>query len=144
MKTPLLLSLAVAAASFLSGCGHLDTSVTNSEDRVLNGVISAVDAGAGSTLPAGTEVLVRVLDMGRGFGRGEELGEQTIHGPVEFPIPFQIEYRADDATLRGSIEVEARISVDGQLRYVTITGHPITIGNVNQTHTVMVERARRP
>ncbi|HWA88050.1 MAG TPA: YbaY family lipoprotein [Opitutus sp.] len=144
MKTSLLVPLAFAAALFLSGCGHLDTTVTNGEDRVLNGVISAVDAGAGTALPAETEVLVRVLDLGRGFGRGEELGEQTIKGPVEFPVPFRIEYRADDATLRGSVEVEARISVGGQLRYVTITGHPITLGNVNQSHVVMVERARNP
>ena len=144
MKTRLLVPLAFALASFLSGCGHLDTTVTNTEDRVLNGTIEAVDSGAGTKLPAGTEVLVRVLDLGHGFGRGEELGEQTIKDPPEFPVPFRIEYRADDATLRGSVEVEARVSVDGQLRYITITGHPITLANVNQSHVVMVERASNP
>jgi len=144
MKTSFLASLACAVALLSAGCGHVDLSVTNSSERVLNGVISAADAGEGTELPANTQVIVRVLDLAHGMGKGEELGEQIINGPLTLPVHFRVEYMAEDSVLLGSVNVEARISVGGQLRYITVAGHPVTLGNANQQHVVVVERAEKP
>lgn len=144
MKTSFFVPLALAVACAVSGCGHLDTSFTNTADRVLTGVVSASAMGEGTMLPADAEVIVRVIDLGHGMGHGEELGEETIKGPVQMPVPFRIEYRAEDPVLLGSVNVEARISIGGQVRYLTMTGHPVTLGNANQSHVVVVEPARKP
>ena len=45
--------------------------------------------------------------------------------------------------LRGAVGVDARIAVGGELRYLTVTGHPVTLANANQKHVVMVERATK-
>lgn len=139
MKSLTFAGFALSLGLLLSGCGHLDTTPPASADRVLNGTVDH----AGEELPDGSEVIVRVVDFSRGENRGEVLGEATIANPGRMPVPFRIEYRAEDAQLLRTVNVEARVSVGGQLRYTTTTAHPVTIGNVNDAHVISVQAATK-
>lgn len=133
MKTFLLF---LSMTAMLAGCAHLDTSTLGSEDRVLTGVVTS-GSGAGA-LPPDSEVTIRIVDLAGADGRGETLGEATIENPGSMPVAFRIEYRAKDATLMRDVNVEARISVGGRLSYMSTGGHPITLGNVNDSHVIQV------
>lgn len=136
MKT-FLFALAAVAAFFSGGCSHVDPMAPGGADRVLTGHVT--NHSGGGALPANSEVWIQVVDRGRGMSRGEVLGETTILNPSRMPVPFRIEFRAEDAVLRGTVEVEARISVDGRLRYITKAAHPVTLTNVGETHMIAVE-----
>jgi uncharacterized lipoprotein YbaY len=139
MRTFLLALLVSALGLTFGGCGHLDTTPPSSADRVLIGVVNH----SGEDLPPGSEVTVRVLDLTHGEGRAEVLGETTITNATKMPVPFTIEFVADDAQLMRAINVEARVSVGGRLRYTTTTGHPVTMGNVKDAHVVEVQLATK-
>lgn len=149
MKALRLTSLAavVALAALLvgAGCGAIDLSTGGNPDRVLNGTVNA-----GVVLPAGAEVLVRLIaplstnesirpqnnDMPvttRSMPQAAErvLGaqSQTLTVATQDPVPFRIEYNADDAVLRRGLNVEARISVNGKVRFRTINSHVVTLAS---------------
>ena len=137
IKVTSLALFACSAGWLLSSCSHLDTSPPGA-DRVLTGTVTS---RAVVELPPNAEVTVRIVDLSLGVSRPDVLAEQTISGPTTMPVPFRIEYRADDAQLMRSVAVEARISIDGRLRYITKTAHPLTLSNVNDPHSIDVEPA---
>jgi uncharacterized lipoprotein YbaY len=120
----------------LTACGHLDMAEPAPEDRVLTGTVNFEQEMA---LPADAVAVVRVIDASNPAVPVNVLGETTLKNPGRFPIPFRIEYRADDEALMHQVRVEARISFGGKLRYHSVTGHPVTLGNVNDPHYVTVE-----
>ncbi len=132
--------LAVFFGFLIAGCDHLDTTPPAPADRILSGVVTN---NAQTELPADSEVTVRVLDVSRGESRSEVLGEQTIKNPGRMPVAFRIEYRAEDAILARGVTVDARISVGGRLRYTTASAHPVTLGNVHDSHVVEVALATK-
>ncbi len=135
MKRTLLVFLATYLGLGLAACSHLDTTPRASADRVLTGVVSN---NTNAELPANSEVTVRVMDVSQGESRAEVLGEQTIENPGHMPVMYRIEFRAEDALLSRGVNVEARISVGGHLRYTTTSAHPVTPGNVNDSHPLEV------
>ncbi len=142
MKVLSLAACSVLVALFSAGCEHLNTMAPGAGDRVLTGVVTTKTGGG--PLPPGSDVEVRLVDLSRGEARGEVLGEATIEDATALPVPFRIEYRAEDVVLmRSGLNVEARVSVGGRLRYTTTTGHPVTLSNVTDSHVVEVEFAAR-
>jgi uncharacterized lipoprotein YbaY len=139
MKSFLFPALALALVLSVAGCGHLDLMAPGNADRVLTGVVTYAPE---EPLPADAEVLVRVVDLSRGEEKPEVLGEETIKGPLMTPVPVRVEYRAEDAQLLRRVNVEVRISVGRTLRYMTTRGHPITLGNVGDPHTIEVDPVR--
>lgn len=128
--------LAFSALGLLTSCSHLDLAGPMTSDRVLTGYVTArspVD------LPPNAELTVRVVDLSKGEAHAEVLGEQTIKSPGSMPVAIRIEYRAEDAQLRTTIDVDARISEGRRLTYMTMSRHPITLGNVNDEQTIEVE-----
>jgi uncharacterized lipoprotein YbaY len=122
-----------------AGCGHLDVTPPGAEDRVLTGLVTyELDM----PLPDDAVVTVRVIDASNPASP-MVLGETTITRPGHPPIPFRVEYRADDELLTHQVKVEARISIGGKLRFYSVAGYPVTLGNVNDTHVVKVEPADR-
>lgn len=128
-----------------AGCEHLDLATAGSPDRVLNGTLNVPSA-----LPAGTEVLVRLIDVaakdsapmpaGSDLPLGDRarpvavdrvLGEhrQKLETGTTQPVPFKIEYRAEDSVLRHGLTVEARISYGGKVRYRTLNAHVVTLAS---------------
>lgn len=134
MKALLFAGFAVLSLC-VAGCGHLDLTPPGPVDRVLNAVVTNNTQGE---LPSDTEVTVRVIDLSAGQGRGEVLGEETVMNPGRMPVSVRVEFRAEDLLLRRSVNVEARVAVGGRLRYMTTSAHPVTLGNVNDTHFIEV------
>jgi hypothetical protein len=139
-------AISLAALTFLLtglGCGHVDLAPAGNPDRVLTGSVRAPAA-----LPAGTEIVVRVVDpspsmtpairselpivdRGRPAPSERILGEyrHTLTTPTIDPVPFKVEYHVDDTELRQGLNVDVRISHDGRVRYRTISAHVITLAS---------------
>ena len=131
---------ALAAALALSGCGHLDVSPEGSPLRVLTGQVELGDAMA---LPPDTSVTVRVVDMTAAGMPPQVLGSQTITNPGPAPVPFRVEYTADDETLRRGLNIEARVSFGGKVRYYNVNRYAVTLGNASDPHRVTMTPAGR-
>ena len=147
----------VALLSLLTGgCGHLDLTPEGKSDRV---VVGSVDFGNPIALPADSVVVVRVVDATRvtetspaqvigspSVGQKpvtlppKVLGEQIIRNPGQAPVPFRIEYTAMDEQLRHGINIEARVSFGGRVRYFNLDSVAITLNNLDDARTITVNR----
>lgn len=152
------LFVALAALLLSAGCNSIDVTSGGISSRVLNGTVAA-----GMGLPAGSEITVRLFAVSaapegprpannelvpllRPTQGGERvLGEQTqkLAAGTADPVPFQIEYTADDATVRHGLNVEARISFGGKLRYRTINAHVVTLASSAFRQEVAVQSVER-
>ena len=154
MKTRILVSLAaVMAAWLLAGCAQLDVTPESNPERVLTGTVNPR-----TTLPAGAQVLVRVIEVSSGepirtvgsdlpvaerprpLAVERVLGEQTqtLSAATSAPVPFQIEYRADDAALRRGVNIEARISVGGKITHRSVNAQVLTLAAAPYPQEILV------
>jgi uncharacterized lipoprotein YbaY len=142
MKSHLLRFLAPALLGlFAAGCSSLDIAAPGNVDRVLRGTVTAP-----STLPAGAEIVVRLVDVAPvSIARTDlPLGDRPTAVPVERllgefrqtlaamraePLPFEIAYRAEDSELRHGLNVDVRITFGGRLRFRTISAHVVTLAS---------------
>lgn len=162
MKTParLLFALFGVFAFGVTGCQNLDLATSGDPQRVVTG---QVNLRPDIIFPADTQVVVRVFEntttndplraaslndlaSPAGVSQPEKiervLAEKTIAAPAGKPVPFQIEFRADDDELRRGVNIEARISYDGRVRFRTLDAQLITLGSVAAPHEVWVEAVR--
>jgi uncharacterized lipoprotein YbaY len=130
----------VAAALALCGCGHLDLSPEGSPLRVLTG---QVELGEAELLPRDASVTVRVVDMTAAGVPPQVLGSQTLASPGAAPVAFRVEYTADDETLRRGLNIEARISFGGKVRYYNVNRYAVTLANASEPHRVHVSPVGR-
>ncbi len=159
MKTSPLFFLAACAALFAAGCSHIEVTQEGDPHRTVNGT---VEFRSDIALPPDAVVVVRVVDLSgtelmravakKDLPLGDRakvepvpqvIAEQTIHGPKGGTIPFQIEYMADDDLLRHGLNIDARISFGGKVRFRTAVAHALTLGNAEYPHTVWLELASR-
>lgn len=157
--SPLLSCLASWAALLAAGCSHIEITREGDPHRTVAGT---VEYRSEIQLPEDAVVVVRVVDMAGteqaraaaskdlplgGRAKTEPvpavLGEQTITGAKGGSIPFSIDFEADDSLLRHGVNIDARISYGGKVRFRTVSGHVLTLGNVEQTHAVWVEVSGR-
>jgi len=130
--------LAASAALALAGCGELDLTPEGSPGRVLTGRIELSDSAA---LPADAVVSVRVVDPSAAGMPPLVLGSQTIRGPGAAPVEFRVEYRAEDEALRRGLNIEARVSYGGKVRYFNVNKYVVTLGNAADPHRITVSPA---
>jgi len=126
--------LAVAALA-LSGCGQMDLTPEGDPGRVLTGT---VDVGQETALPQDATVTVRVVDMTNSAKPPVVLGSQTIKNPGVAPVRFRVEFRAEDEVLRQGLNVDARISYGGQIRFYNVNKYAVTLGNAADEHRITV------
>jgi uncharacterized lipoprotein YbaY len=149
---PLLLA-ALCLIATTPGCQQLDVTPEGDPQRILTGTVNL--AGE-SLLPPNTEVVVRIVQNStvEHAAKGDlpiaaasaaremperVLAEQVIRAPGVQPVPFQLEYRADDATLRHGLNVDVRVSFAGKVRYRTLNAHLLTLSSAPFPHTVWVQ-----
>ena len=140
-------------ASF--GCGHLELANESDPNRVVTGVVSVrMDL----LPPSDAEIVVRIVEpsdmtaapvgaggdlvIGEGGTRSRPenvIGEQIIRDPKAMPASFRIEFRASDTALRRGLNIEARISWGGKVRFRTVESQVLTLGNIGGPQTVRVE-----
>jgi uncharacterized lipoprotein YbaY len=160
MKTSLLFLLTVCAALFAgAGCAQIEITKEGDPNRSVNGT---VEFRSEIALPDDAEVVVRVVDpagleqmraaANNDLPLGDRaklepvpqvLGEQTIKGAKGGSIPFHVEYTADDSMLRHGLNIDARISFAGKVRFRTATAHVLTLANAEYPHAVWLELAGR-
>jgi hypothetical protein len=158
MKPQFLSALIVFGALLLvAGCGHVDLTAEGSRSRLLRGTLQL-----GQTLPAGAEVLVRVIAPPGGgpavpvvtgspmarptpAGNDQILGEflQTLTVPATDGMPFQIEFAAEDALLRRGVNLEARVYFNGRVRFRTVNAHVVTANSVHFPQTLPLQAVDR-
>ena len=125
---------------FCAGCGHIDTTPEPAGDRTLNGT---VNFRAPVALAPGAVVTVRLLDISPGVAPGQVLEEQTVAVTGNPPFPFQLSYKAEDIQPPKRARVEARLAVDGKLRFYTILAYPVTPGNADTQIELWLDSATR-
>ena len=136
-----LFSLALPICVLLcAGCGHLDTTPEPVGDRTLNGT---VNFGSAVALAPGASVTVRLLDVSPGAAPGLALDEQTIALTGNPPVPFQLSYKAEDIQPPRRARVEARLAVNGKLRFYTNTAYPVTPGNADSPFELWLDSAAK-
>ena len=161
MKTPSPFFFFAACATLVvvAGCANVEVAPEGDPHRTLHGT---VEFRADVALPADAIVVVRVVDPA-GFEQmrsaaskdlplgdrakpepvPQVLAEQTIAAPKGNSVPFSIEFTADDSLLRHGLNIDARISSGGKVRFRTANAHVVTLGNVEYPHAVWVEPAAR-
>jgi uncharacterized lipoprotein YbaY len=153
MKSLVLLATC-ALGLVVAGCEAVDLTPAGNPERVLTGGVRAPAA-----LPAGAEVVVRVVDTtmtappttmkndlpiadrGRPVPAERILGEyrqKLMAGTID-PVPFKIEYHAEDSELRRGLNVDVRVTFDGRVRYRTISAHVLTLGSAPYPQEVLVQ-----
>jgi uncharacterized lipoprotein YbaY len=136
MRHPLF--LLAAAAIGLSGCGQLDLTPEGNPSRVVTG---QVELGEAAALPADAVVTVRVVDASNLGMPPQVLGSQTISNPGAAPIAFRVEFRAEDEVLRRGLNIEARVSFGGKVRYFNLNRYAVTLGNASDNHRIYANPA---
>ncbi len=134
MKPPIAI-LAAAAALAFAGCGQLDLTPEGDSGRVLAGRIELSD---GATLPADATITVRVVDASNTGMPPQVLGAQTLRASGAGPVEFHVVYRAEDDLLRRGLNIEARVSFDGKVRYINVNQYAVTLGNAGDQHRISV------
>ncbi len=123
-----------------ASCGHVDTTPSPVGERTLNGTVNFRSTGV---LAAGAVATVRLLDISPGAAPGLVLDEQTIAITGNPPVPFQLTYKAEDIQPPKRARVEARLAIDGKLRFYTIAAYPVTPGNADTQIDLWLDSATR-
>jgi uncharacterized lipoprotein YbaY len=116
----------------------MDLTPEGDPGRVL---VGTVDIGEPTALPADATVTVRVVDTSAAGMPPVVLGSQTITNPGVAPVAFRVVYRAEDEDLRLGLNVEARISYGGKVRYYNVYKYAVNLGNAADEHRVSVTPA---
>lgn len=136
MRPATLIALAGTALA-LSGCGQLDLTPESDPARVLVGRVELSD---GAVLPDDATLTVRVIDKSNIGMPPQVLGSQTVRSPGGgAPIEFRVEYRAEDDVLRRGLNIEARVSYGGKVRYYNRNGYAVSLGNAADVHRIGVQ-----
>jgi len=137
--TPVLLAAVLALAG--AGCDHLDLGhVEGDPNRTLSGTIHVRGDAA---LPADAKAVVRVVDRSNPTLPPQVLGEQEIDHAGQPPIAFQVAYKATDEQLLHGLNVEARISSGGSVRFYTLSQVSFNSGNQSDPQVVWVDPMQR-
>lgn len=93
-------------------------------------------------LPPNASVNVKLVDVSKADAPAKTIGEQTIENAGrQVPIPFEISYDTTAIDARHTYAVQARITVDGKLWFISTTSYMvITRGHPNRVE-VRVNRA---
>jgi len=156
MNFVLLRAFVVAAAvSWVAGCQHLDVSSQGDPERLLRGIVTSQ-----ATLPAGAEIVVQLIGPATASAATAPLrsdlplgdrarvpvierlvGEYRIvlDAMTTEAVPFELEYRAEDATLRHGLNVDVKISYGGRLRYRTLSAHVVTLASSPFSQDIAVQ-----
>lgn len=149
-----LLALVAAWGMLGAGCGTLDVTGPQEVARVVTGTVRAE-----RPLPAGTEIVVRVIESGVRLPRSSPdlpvgdraltaavatermLAEhvQTLAAATGEPVPFRLAFEAADETLRRGLNLDARVAIGGRVRFRSIRAHVVTLASAPFPQEVAVQ-----
>ncbi|PTX95474.1 YbaY family lipoprotein [Opitutus sp. ER46] len=155
---PLSLVAASGLVLALAGCGHLEHAREGDPNRVVTGTVNVrmdlmppADAKLTVRLVAPANVTAAPAQAAPDLVIGERgsraqpeqiVAEQDIPVPTSMPAPFRLEFRASDAELRHGLNIEARLSWGGRMRFRTFESQVVTLETVARPQTVWIEAVR--
>lgn len=159
MNIPRVVCLLLLGVSFgVAGCGHLEVAPLGNPNRVITGTVQP-----GNALPAGAEVVVRViatpsveprrlggeLPVSPGTTSAQSVEQvlgthaQVLANGTTEPVPFRIEFYAEDTVMQRGVNLDARVSSEGRIRFRTINAHLVTMNSSAYPQQVAVQRVDR-
>ncbi|MBW7894413.1 MAG: YbaY family lipoprotein [Opitutaceae bacterium] len=138
--TAIRLSLLLLVCGVLAGCAS-DKALIREMRPTMTGTVRCQTPLA---LPRNAVLTVRLLDVSRTDIPPAVLSERSTSNPGEAPIPFKLYYPYGGIPDEGRYVIEARIEVEGRLRYYSVESHLVTPQNAAQSHEVWVEVAGEP
>lgn len=88
---------------------------------------------------------VKLLDVSRADAPAITIGEQVIENPGQVPVSFEVEYDPADIDSRFTYAVQARITENGELAFITDTRYSvITLGSPTHVDMVLIRVAGVP
>ncbi len=121
-------ALLLLLAAALTACGGAQQAAEQTEiaapgDSVVSGTVTYQDRSA---LPPGAIIAVQLADVSIADAPATVLATQTITvGDQQAPFPFELAYDPTAVNPGARYAVQARITIDGQLRYATQTIIPV-------------------
>jgi putative lipoprotein len=122
--------IGVTACLLLAGCQspEKDGASSISAPARAGELRGTVNFRQATMLVPGMAVEVKLVDASRGDGSGETLGATTIREPRNLPVPFVLNYEPARIDPRRRYEVQARVMVDGRVRWINTTAYPVLTG----------------
>ena len=137
MRFPKILAFILSlSALFFCSCANIDTTPEPRGERTLTGNVLFRSEGV---MPVGTKALVRLLDVTRADSLPVVLAEQTIDPVLASPVAFSLDYRAEDIVPPRRARLEARISINGKMRYYTVNALSVGVANASHPLEIWVE-----
>jgi uncharacterized lipoprotein YbaY len=135
MKIAPLACALLGLGLLLGGCSYVEISPVEDGDRVMTGKVNYVPA---DPVPEGAVLSVRIVDNSKSTSGPVLLGQQRIPISGSPPFEFRAEYRADDTLMLRGVNVEAKILVNGKLRYGNLTAYVVTLNRALAAQEIMV------
>ncbi len=134
------LSIGAACASDASdGSPTQPSSAASATPKSMSGRVTYLQRIA---LPAGAVIEVSLDDVSRADAPAQRLGSTLVTTTGEnVPIPFTVTYDGAAVRPERTYAVSARITIDGQLRWISSTRHPVlTAGHPSDDVTITVQQ----
>ena len=135
-------TLLILLAATLAACGaaqqtaeDVQIAAESATAGTVTGTVTYLDRSA---LPENAVIDVELVDASRADAPATVLASQSITaGGSQVPFPFELTYDPAQISPGALLLVQARISIDGQLRYISQTAVPV-ISNGAPTSDVEV------
>ena len=134
---PGFLMIGVLALS-LAGCSS-DGGLVRPDRPVMTGTVSY---RARIALPSTAVLTIRLLDITRTDAPAVIMAERSISNPGNPPMKFELPYPYGGITAKRRYVIEARIEVEGRMRFFSMDAHIVTPENASQPHEVWVEQTK--
>lgn len=137
MRTTMIICWMLLGGLLLAGCSSNGGQVTDSRP-MLEGT---VNYRARIALPPTAVLTVRLLDVSKKDVPAIVLAEKSYSNPGNPPMEFQLPYPFGGIHERRSYVIEARIEINGRLKFASMKQHVVTPQNASQAHEVWLELA---
>jgi uncharacterized lipoprotein YbaY len=132
------LELRTAAGTLaVSFAGSGQTVSSSASQASVSGTITYLQRIA---LPPNAVAEVKLVDVSRQDAEAIVLGEQMIPNPGQVPIAFEITYDPGAIDPTHTYAIQARITVDGQPRFMTTTTHMVITQDNPTTMEIVLEQ----
>lgn len=108
------------------------------EPRTLDGAVIYRERMA---LPPNAVVEVKLVDVSRADAPSTTIAETRVTSGGQVPIRYQLQFDSADLQPRRTYALQARITVDDRLWFITTTRRPTVPGKTNKAD-IMVQRVR--
>lgn len=127
----------LCGAVWLAGCSN--GMIAPAGRPMMTGTVSYRERIA---LPPSAVLTLRLLDITKAEGPEVVLAERSISNPGNPPMAFSLPYPYGGIVAGRKYVIEARIDVEGRLKFFSAEPHVVTPENAAQPHEILVNQTR--